>query len=232
MVTIETVKFIQAIFISNDKKMYVEKSDMFVSVQSSNLNEELGQISYVFSDKTGTLTCNEMIFKKLIVDGNPFGLQEDPSCISRLKKVSNVDFSDPTFISDAASPTKAYLRLTQHVPALPRDLPRHPHREERKRSHLQLFLARRNRAGQLLADARLRVRRPFGAQRHPAHDQRQELQAQAALQLRVHQRPVRRPDPSKKQSVLFLDEDGSIKLYTKGADSFIFKIAKPGQLEE
>ena len=33
-------------------------------------------------------------------------------------------------------------------------------------------------------------------------------------------------------TVLFLDEDGSIKLYTKGADSFIFKIAKPGQLEE
>ena len=106
MVTIETVKFIQAIFISNDKKMYVEKSDMYVNVQSSNLNEELGQVSYVFSDKTGTLTCNEMIFKKLIVDGNPYGLQEDPSCIRSLKKVSNVNFSDPSFISDAGSLSK------------------------------------------------------------------------------------------------------------------------------
>lgn len=74
MVTIETVKFIQAIFISYDKTMYVAKTDMFVQVQSSNLNEELGQISYVFSDKTGTLTCNEMIFKKLIVHGQPYGL--------------------------------------------------------------------------------------------------------------------------------------------------------------
>ena len=106
MVTIETVKFIQAIFISNDKKMYVEKSDMYVNVQSSNLNEELGQVSYVFSDKTGTLTCNEMIFKKLIVDGNPYGLQEDPSCIRSLKKVSIVNFSDPSFISDAESHSK------------------------------------------------------------------------------------------------------------------------------
>ena len=103
MVTIETVKFIQAIFISNDKKMYVEKSDMYVNVQSSNLNEELGQVSYVFSDKTGTLTCNEMIFKKLIVDGNPYGLQEDPSCI---RSLSNVNFSDPSFISDAGSLSK------------------------------------------------------------------------------------------------------------------------------
>jgi phospholipid-transporting ATPase len=32
--------------------------------QSSNLNEELGQIDFIFSDKTGTLTRNEMVFKK------------------------------------------------------------------------------------------------------------------------------------------------------------------------
>jgi phospholipid-transporting ATPase len=37
------------------------------TVQSSNLNEELGQIQYVFSDKTGTLTCNTMDFKKITI---------------------------------------------------------------------------------------------------------------------------------------------------------------------
>jgi phospholipid-transporting ATPase len=35
------------------------------TVQSSNLNEELGQIEHVFTDKTGTLTCNIMEFKKI-----------------------------------------------------------------------------------------------------------------------------------------------------------------------
>lgn len=43
-------------------------------VQSSNLNEELGQIQYIFSDKTGTLTQNYMEFKKLIAKGVPYGI--------------------------------------------------------------------------------------------------------------------------------------------------------------
>lgn len=56
MVTLEMVKFIQAYFITWDYRIYDESKDMETKVQSSNLNEELGMIHYVFSDKTGTLT--------------------------------------------------------------------------------------------------------------------------------------------------------------------------------
>jgi phospholipid-transporting ATPase len=100
LVTIETVKFIQAIFISADDKMYTKKCDSKVIVQSSNLNEELGQISYVFSDKTGTLTCNEMIFKKCIVEGVAYGDQENPGLESNYPNVSNVSFTDTRFLNN------------------------------------------------------------------------------------------------------------------------------------
>jgi P-type E1-E2 ATPase len=56
MVTLEGVKFIQAAFIQYDYTIYDVVKDMPTKAQSSNLNEELGTVHYVFSDKTGTLT--------------------------------------------------------------------------------------------------------------------------------------------------------------------------------
>ena len=63
LVTVEVVKFAQAMFIAWDINIYDRERDMPTRVQSSNLNEELGQISHVFSDKTGTLTSNVMQFR-------------------------------------------------------------------------------------------------------------------------------------------------------------------------
>ena len=60
LVTVEVVKFAQALFIQWDINIYDTERDMASRVQSSNLNEELGQISHIFSDKTGTLTSNIM----------------------------------------------------------------------------------------------------------------------------------------------------------------------------
>ncbi|KAG8134840.1 hypothetical protein E2320_007922 [Naja naja] len=58
LVTLEVVKFIQAYFINWDIDMHYELTDTAAMARTSNLNEELGQVKYIFSDKTGTLTCN------------------------------------------------------------------------------------------------------------------------------------------------------------------------------
>ena len=49
--------------------MYDPKTDQKAKVNTSDINEDLGQIEYLFSDKTGTLTENEMIFKQFSING-------------------------------------------------------------------------------------------------------------------------------------------------------------------
>uniref|UniRef100_A0A8B9KDI1 Phospholipid-transporting ATPase n=1 Tax=Astyanax mexicanus TaxID=7994 RepID=A0A8B9KDI1_ASTMX len=61
LVTLEVVKFTQALFINWDMEMYYSETDTPAMARTSNLNEELGQVKYLFSDKTGTLTCNRLM---------------------------------------------------------------------------------------------------------------------------------------------------------------------------
>ncbi|KAK9518340.1 hypothetical protein VZT92_023649 [Zoarces viviparus] len=73
LVTLEVIKFIQAFFINWDTDMLYEPTNTPAMARTSNLNEELGQVKYIFSDKTGTLTCNVMQFKKCTVAGVAYG---------------------------------------------------------------------------------------------------------------------------------------------------------------
>ncbi|XP_044493708.1 putative phospholipid-transporting ATPase 9 [Mangifera indica] len=72
-VSIEIVKVLQCIFINQDIQMYHEESDKPAHARTSNLNEELGQVHTILSDKTGTLTCNSMEFIKCSVAGTAYG---------------------------------------------------------------------------------------------------------------------------------------------------------------
>jgi phospholipid-transporting ATPase len=73
LVTLEGVKFFQAVMIQNDWMIYDVNKDMPTRAQSSNLNEELGTVHFVFSDKTGTLTQNVMEFKKFSAGNLSYG---------------------------------------------------------------------------------------------------------------------------------------------------------------
>lgn len=85
-VTLSVVYTMQALFMQNDLKMfspflsltfrYDELNDEPMRVRTSTLNDDLGQVGYIFTDKTGTLTANLMQFRKCLVDGVSYGLGE------------------------------------------------------------------------------------------------------------------------------------------------------------
>ncbi|KAJ4961095.1 hypothetical protein NE237_021005 [Protea cynaroides] len=87
-VSIEIVKVLQTIFVNQDRDMYYDVTDRPARARTSNLNEELGQVDTILSDKTGTLTCNSMEFVKCSIAGIAYGrgITEVEQAITRRKK--------------------------------------------------------------------------------------------------------------------------------------------------
>ncbi|KAJ3528331.1 hypothetical protein NMY22_g9457 [Coprinellus aureogranulatus] len=76
-ISIEFVRTCQAAFIYFDSEICYDKTGQATLARSWNLSDDLGQIEYIFSDKTGTLTQNAMVFRKCCIGGKSYN--GDPS---------------------------------------------------------------------------------------------------------------------------------------------------------
>ena len=76
-VTLEMINVGQSYLISQDLLLYDENMDTPCIVKNSNMCQEIGCVTHIFTDKTGTLTKNEMKFMKFVLNGNVFDVKQD-----------------------------------------------------------------------------------------------------------------------------------------------------------
>ena len=206
LVTLEIVKFIQAAFISSDLDLYYEPIDVAAGVQSSNLNEDLGQISYIFSDKTGTLTCNVMEFKKISLNGVSYGTDAH---VPENEKLPHVDFVDPKFkpLSDSAQEFLLHLAVCHTIVCEEKD----GKNEYKASSPDELAL--------------VNAARFFGVE-FVGRDENQSILVKVHGDIKIIEvlNIIEFNSDRKRMTIIVKLPKGQIKLYIKGADSVILPL--------
>lgn len=92
-ISLEIVRTAQAFFIYSDTFMYYDKLDYPCTPKSWNISDDVGQIEYIFSDKTGTLTQNVMEFKKCTINGVPYG-EAYTEALAGMQKRQGIDVEE------------------------------------------------------------------------------------------------------------------------------------------
>ncbi|KAK0455620.1 uncharacterized protein EV420DRAFT_1644405 [Desarmillaria tabescens] len=121
-ISIEFVRTWQAAFIYFDYEIWYPKTDQATLARSWNLSDDLGQIEYIFSDKTGTLTQNAMIFRQCSIGGKMYvGEEAPPAAISADDHAASGDGPSATATEPVPAPAKA-VETHFHCEPLEKDI--------------------------------------------------------------------------------------------------------------
>uniref|UniRef100_A0A8C7DQC8 Phospholipid-transporting ATPase n=1 Tax=Oncorhynchus kisutch TaxID=8019 RepID=A0A8C7DQC8_ONCKI len=223
LVTLEVVKFTQALFINwVCTDMYYAETDTPAMARTSNLNEELGQVKYLFSDKTGTLTCNVMHFKKCTIAGITYGHFPDLDVDRSIEDFSplpssslnSTEFDDPTLIQNIEKnhPTSAQICEFLTMMAVCHTVV--PEREEDQ----LIYQASSPDEGALVKGAKglgfVFTARTPGSVIMEARGKEKSFELLNVLEFSSNR---------KRMSVVVRTPDGKLRLYCKGADNVIFE---------
>ncbi|XP_064257581.1 phospholipid-transporting ATPase ID isoform X4 [Passer domesticus] len=229
-VSVEVIRLGHSYFINWDKKMYCAKRRTPAEARTTTLNEELGQVEYIFSDKTGTLTQNIMVFSKCSVNGHSYGdVQDMLGHKAELgERPEPVDFSfnplaDPRFQFWDPSLLEAVKLGDLHVHEFFRLLSLcHTVMSEEKSEGELFYKAQSPDEGALVTAAR-----NFGfvfRSRTPKTITVQELGQAVTYQLLAI---LDFNNIRKRMSVIVRSPEGKIRLYCKGADTILLERLHP-----
>ncbi|PBK93272.1 phospholipid-translocating P-type ATPase [Armillaria gallica] len=115
-ISIEVVRTLQSAFIYFDKDIWYQKTNQATLARSWNLSDDLGQIQYIFSDKTGTLTQNSMVFRQCSIGGKAYkgdpegheGEEEEDSILELKQKAQTSAFASASTSDLRASGDDGY----------------------------------------------------------------------------------------------------------------------------